>query len=151
MRLGTKDLTRWSGVSVTPRSVWAKFYCSLRWSPRAHRGRPTDGPKKLFIQPRLVRRIRLLTSTQRKSQKVSPIRVSLSIHYFTDDGRPLSSLRNEMWFFLAFLRRNKVGWWKRRPVAQRHQMVSSSLALLNYSFPICWNLVFFVLAGQPLR
>ena len=24
------------------------------------------------------------------------------------------------------------------PVAQRHQMVSSSLVLLNYSIPICW-------------
>ena len=46
------------------------------------------------------------------------------------------------------------GWWGRikgEPVAQRHQMVSSSLALLNRSFPIIWILVFFVAAGQRPR
>ena len=38
-----------------------------------------------------------------------------------------------------------------KPVAQRHQMVSSSLALLNYCFQICWVLVFLVEAGQLPR
>ena len=58
------------------------------------------------------------------------------------------------WSWNGIPTRYPTGFHRIKPVAQRHQMVSSSLALLiklNYSFPICWIWVFFVEAGQRPR